>query len=166
MYHSLKEGGLLIITAAGEGRPEHGTSNHHPNASPATNDYYQNITNRMFQEVLNPSMFHTYFLSQRPDTQDIQFYGIKGNFQLYPSPIPIMTRIENLIGSYSETIVEKKKEPDFHHLKSRLKVFWQSAINQYIKSIFKTNCPECNSTNYKDMGIDMWCKSCGHIGNL
>jgi hypothetical protein len=128
MYHSLKEGGLLIITAAGEGRPEHGTSNYHPNASPATNDYYQNITNRMFQEVLNPSMFHTYYLSQRPDTQDIQFYGIKGNLQLYPSPIPIMRRIEGLFDAYSATIVEKKKEPGFRFFKSRWQAFYQSAL--------------------------------------
>ena len=41
---SLAEGGVAIFTAAGWGRPEHGTRQSTPNDSPATLDYYQNIT--------------------------------------------------------------------------------------------------------------------------
>jgi hypothetical protein len=75
MYDNLEEDGLLLITCAGEGREEHGTFESKPEDSPATNDHYQNITNEMFESVLKPSMFQSYFLRQK-DT-DLQFYGIK-----------------------------------------------------------------------------------------
>ena len=44
IYKSLKKGGVAIITAAGYGRPEHGTRRSHPQDSPDTTDYYRNIT--------------------------------------------------------------------------------------------------------------------------
>jgi hypothetical protein len=75
MYYSLVPRGLMIITAAGEGRQEHGTSNHSPADSPATNDYYKNISNEMFAEVLPPELFDVYFLRQI--NCDLQFFGIK-----------------------------------------------------------------------------------------
>jgi hypothetical protein len=75
MYTYLKPGGLLLITCGGDGRPEHGTHNHSPTCSPSTNDWYRNISNEMFQKVLPPSYFKTYFLTQ--NETDLQFYGIK-----------------------------------------------------------------------------------------
>lgn len=77
MYDHTAPGGLIVITAAGEGRDEHGTTKHDPAMSPGTNDYYQNITNEMFGSVLMPDMFDEYFLKQDPRNNDIQFYGIK-----------------------------------------------------------------------------------------
>lgn len=75
MYAKLVSGGLMVITAAGEGRKEHGTHENSPSCSPATNDYYQNITNEMFCNVLPPELFTTYFIRQ--NKTDLQFYGIK-----------------------------------------------------------------------------------------
>jgi hypothetical protein len=75
MYNHLQPGELLIITAAGEGREEHGTHEHHAWCSPGTNDYYKNITNEMFEGCLPPSKFSTYFVRQHQN--DFQFYGIK-----------------------------------------------------------------------------------------
>ena len=77
MYDVLKPGGLLLITAAGPGRPEHGTSASDAWCSPGTVDYYRNISNLMFQEVLVPSMFKEYYLNEHPSNCDLQFYGIK-----------------------------------------------------------------------------------------
>lgn len=75
MYHALKPGGLLLITCAGDGREEHGTTTHAPDMSPGTNDYYKNVSNEMFAEILQPDMFTIYHLEQ--NNTDLQFYGIK-----------------------------------------------------------------------------------------
>lgn len=75
MYHKLKPGGLLIITCGGDGRPEHGTEENTPGASPATHDYYGNVSNKMFSDVLPVTGFRVYHLAQVEG--DLQFYGIK-----------------------------------------------------------------------------------------
>lgn len=75
MYDNLIPGGLMVITCAGEGRAEHGTHDHHAWCSPATNDYYGNVTNEMFSSILKPGMFESYHLRQRKT--DLQFWGIK-----------------------------------------------------------------------------------------
>lgn len=77
MYRLLKSGGLLVLTAGGEGRGEHGTIGHAEWASPFTNGYYRNISNEMFSGVLKPEMFDTYYLKQDREFCDIQFFGVK-----------------------------------------------------------------------------------------
>lgn len=77
MYKSLRKGGLLVITAGGNGRPEHGTTENHGWCSPATNDYYKNVSNEMFVKVLPPELFDTYYISQDRGNNDFNFYGIK-----------------------------------------------------------------------------------------
>lgn len=75
MWSALKPGGLLLITCAGDGRAEHGTKDYSPQDSPATPDYYLNISNEMFSSVLPPGAFTEYYLRQI--NMDLQFYGIK-----------------------------------------------------------------------------------------
>lgn len=75
MYNKLKPGGLIIITCGGDGRPEHGTEDNSPDASPMTNEYYGNLSNKMFSDVYPPFGFRIYHLAQ-VDT-DLQFFGIK-----------------------------------------------------------------------------------------
>lgn len=75
MYDVLRPGGLLIITAGGDGRPEHGTNLHHPSASPETLDYYRNISNEMFESVLGRELFGEYVIRQVDG--DFQFAGVK-----------------------------------------------------------------------------------------
>jgi hypothetical protein len=77
MYSILRVGGLLIITAGGDGRPEHGTHKEQPECSPGTLDYYQNISNDMFMDVLSPDLFKNYYIRQDPRHHDFTFYGIK-----------------------------------------------------------------------------------------
>ena len=75
VYNKLKPGGLLLITCAGDGRAEHGTTNNHPESSPFTNDYYANVSNKMFSAILPADQFSIYHLQQV--NGDLQFYGIK-----------------------------------------------------------------------------------------
>jgi hypothetical protein len=75
MYTSLKGGGLMVITCAGEGRQEHGTDEHEAWCSPDTTDYYKNVTNAMFAAILRPAWFESYHLRQHKT--DLQFYGVK-----------------------------------------------------------------------------------------
>jgi SAM-dependent methyltransferase len=75
MYNILRPGGLLLITAGGEGREEHGTYTHQPFASPGTLDYYENISTQMFRSVLPMDLFENRILRQT--SGDFQFAGIK-----------------------------------------------------------------------------------------
>lgn len=82
MYHSLRRGGLMIMTCAGMGREEHGTNDHHPWCSPGTNDYYENRSVFDIANILPMAhLFQAYHLEQ--NKLDIQFYGIKQTQNTY-----------------------------------------------------------------------------------
>jgi SAM-dependent methyltransferase len=70
-----KTGGLLLFTAAGTGRAEHGTSKANPQDSPLTPDYYCNITVSMILHALHLERFSWYEISYL--NTDIRFAGIK-----------------------------------------------------------------------------------------
>jgi hypothetical protein len=53
MIDHIRSGGLIVITAGGPGRPEHGTHNHDPVSSPDTLDYYGNVTEELFREAVD-----------------------------------------------------------------------------------------------------------------
>ena len=55
MIHLLTDGGILIITCATTGRPEHGTFEFHDWASPGTLGYYKNITHDELTKQLSRS---------------------------------------------------------------------------------------------------------------
>ena len=75
MLHCTKSGGLLLITAAGFGRREHGTTATTPSSSPMTNDYYRNIDVTMLLQGLDLTKFNWYTISYH--NTDIRFAGIK-----------------------------------------------------------------------------------------
>lgn len=75
MFNLTKPGGLILITAAGQGREEHGTHNHHPKDSPLTRDYYRNIDVQMLLLGLDLTKFSWYTISYFKT--DIRFAGIK-----------------------------------------------------------------------------------------
>ena len=50
---SLKSGGFLLLSCATSGRPIHGTSEHRPEDSPATNNYYRNILKSDIEECID-----------------------------------------------------------------------------------------------------------------
>lgn len=75
MVQLLNPGGFMLITAAGPGRPEHGTSKCLPDNSPLTNDYYKNIDMKMLADGLGVTNFCHF--EMRIVADDIQFVGIK-----------------------------------------------------------------------------------------
>jgi hypothetical protein len=74
MSDLLKPGGLMLITAAGFGREEHGTADKHPNDSPLTHDHYQNIYPE-FLRYLRLKEYEMYEISYLKT--DIRFWGKK-----------------------------------------------------------------------------------------
>lgn len=77
MVSLLKPGGLLLITAAHEGRKEHGTHENEPSSSPGTNDYYRNLSIEEFVDNLKPDEFSFFGIEINNDSKDLYFYGIK-----------------------------------------------------------------------------------------
>lgn len=75
MMDLTRSGGLLLITAAGTRRPEHGTAVAHPGDSPATHGYYKNITVEMLASAIDLEEFEWFEISY--DSTDIRFAGIK-----------------------------------------------------------------------------------------
>ena len=80
MHRMTRTLGLVIMTCATTGRPEHGTTRTTPQDSPLTIglgwDYYKNLTEQDFKDNFDlNTMFTDYqFLSQGTD---LYFYGVK-----------------------------------------------------------------------------------------
>ena len=78
MYDLTAPRGMLLMTCAGPERAEHGTTKHDPASSPATNDWYHNLTTADIEMVFDLRKdFRTHCLWYRRDQQDLQFCGIK-----------------------------------------------------------------------------------------
>lgn len=77
MYNLLAQGGLLLITAAGKNRAEHGTTRTTPEASPHTTDYYKNITIPMLQQALKPHWQQVVLCTEFNQGKDIGLVLIK-----------------------------------------------------------------------------------------
>lgn len=77
MYNHLLPKGLLLFTAAGHGRAEHGTSKIEADASPFTNNYYKNITIEMLACSNLEELFSTVCIEYNKTSHDIYFCGIK-----------------------------------------------------------------------------------------
>jgi SAM-dependent methyltransferase len=79
----LKSNGIFLFTCATIGRPEHGTKRTTPNDSPFTSnleyDYYRNLSEEDFREVINfDDVFSEYnFETRLTWPQDLYFWGIK-----------------------------------------------------------------------------------------
>ena len=77
MYHSVKPGGLFILTCAGPNRQEHGTHTHSPQDSKFTLDHYKNISVKMFDSVLPAIFFDEHELGYARGEADLYFWGIR-----------------------------------------------------------------------------------------
>ncbi|MDX1604483.1 MAG: methyltransferase domain-containing protein [Salinimicrobium sediminis] len=78
MIQHLEPGGLMIITCATDGRKEHGTRRTTRRDSPATLDYYHNIGEQEFEEVMQrEENFEMSVLEVDTTRGDLYFYGIK-----------------------------------------------------------------------------------------
>lgn len=77
MYHLVKPGGLLLITCATTGRPEHGTKATSEADSPFTTDYYRNIDWEDLRKAIDGLPFFDSSVQIYNDPADLHFYGIK-----------------------------------------------------------------------------------------
>ena len=86
MLSLLKSKGLLILTCATTGRPEHGTRRSDPFTSPFTSkidewkDYYKNLTIEDVASIIKPKKnFSQYYENQTTKLPwcDYQFWGVK-----------------------------------------------------------------------------------------
>ncbi|NTV70738.1 MAG: class I SAM-dependent methyltransferase [Azonexaceae bacterium] len=82
MIRLCRPGGLVVITCATTGRPEHGTTRTTADDSPLTTDagweYYKNLTKDDFLEQLSlDSNFSAHFISINWASYDLIFFGIK-----------------------------------------------------------------------------------------
>ena len=82
MIRMTKPGGLVFMTCATTGRPEHGTTRTSPADSPLTIgigwDYYKNLTEQDFREHIDiDSIFSDYKFEVGAPHLDLYFYGVK-----------------------------------------------------------------------------------------
>jgi SAM-dependent methyltransferase len=82
MYRMTAASGLVVVTCASRGRPEHGTTRTTPNRSPGTQtigwDYYRNLNRSDFERNFDLSaMFERFEFFYIPVSQDLYFVGWK-----------------------------------------------------------------------------------------
>ncbi len=87
MLRLVRNGGLIVMTCATTGRPEHGTARSDAGSSPLTVakgwDYYQNLTEDDFWEVWDfDEMFSSYSFSTNNRSHDLYFWGIRERLSL------------------------------------------------------------------------------------
>ena len=73
----LKGGGLLVMTMASYGRPEHGTHDSAPFASPHTLNYYGNVCLKDVVHLCEWEQHFFPFAFEYGGMSDLYFYGIK-----------------------------------------------------------------------------------------
>lgn len=81
MIRMCKQNGLVIFTCATTGRPEHGTVNNDPKASPLTIqkgwNYYKNLTEQDFDKFDLGKKFTEFQFFRNYIHHDLYFYGFK-----------------------------------------------------------------------------------------
>jgi SAM-dependent methyltransferase len=78
MYDMTRPGGLMVMTCAGDGREEHGTTRTTPGNSPHTTDYYRNLDPEDFKPLLKGMKFEQKEWSgEGHPVCDTYFWGIK-----------------------------------------------------------------------------------------
>ena len=83
MYRMCKSEGMILLTCASTGRPEHGTKKTNPDRSLTSNyrgweDYYQNLTEDDFLNNFKiKDMFKIFKFKYNPISCDLYFFGIK-----------------------------------------------------------------------------------------
>ena len=82
MYRMTKPGGMVVVTCATLGRPEHGTRRTAPEFSPGTQfaglDYYKNLDRSDFEAQMDlRAMFSEHLFFTMPTSFDLYFIGWK-----------------------------------------------------------------------------------------
>lgn len=77
MHYCTKDGGLIVMSCATDGRPEHGTHGANPFDAPFTNDYYRNLNVNDFSVAFQlDKMFSDWHFSINHASHDLYFWGV------------------------------------------------------------------------------------------
>jgi len=116
MSRMTKDDGLLIFSAAGIGRREHGTprSDQQFSAPLLTNDrhYYRNLNSRRIRLVVNDDNFPKYFIFRNWRIRDIYFVAIKN-----PSP-NTLNRLDILAKEIEKFIKDENRKLFYDFVKN------------------------------------------------
>jgi len=78
MHRMTKVGGLIFMSCATTGRPEHGTRSTTPADAPHCGDYYRNLTIEDFTSAFPiGDMFDEFHFGTSEETCDLYFFGVK-----------------------------------------------------------------------------------------
>jgi SAM-dependent methyltransferase len=81
MFRLCRPGGLVLMTCATTGRPEHGTTRTEPQSSPLTVSlgwtYYKNLTEKDFRRTFDFTQFEAHEFFTKWNHFDLLFVGIK-----------------------------------------------------------------------------------------
>lgn len=91
MIRMCKPGGLVVMTCATTGRPEHGTTRTEPESSPLTVglgwNYYRNLREKDFRSKVDLSVLPRHRFWTRWNHFDLLFVGIKNSVDAAPGPL-------------------------------------------------------------------------------
>lgn len=81
MHRMTRDGGLIVMTCASEGRPEHGTTRSDVGSSPLTvansQEYYRNLNEVDFRNEFHlDTMFKSFSFEYEPYAFDLYFKGV------------------------------------------------------------------------------------------
>jgi SAM-dependent methyltransferase len=103
MVRLCRPGGLVVMTCATTGRPEHGTRRTSPQNSPLTTqigwDYYRNLTARDFRRLSLDTTFSKYQFWSNWTTFDLMFCGIRTGAPAPAEWHALVRRLDLAIGS-------------------------------------------------------------------
>lgn len=78
MHRMAKRNGIIFITCATTGRPEHGTPRTSPADAPFCGEYYKNLTEADFKDNFDlDNMFSSFKFAVGHETHDLYFCGFK-----------------------------------------------------------------------------------------
>lgn len=149
MFENLKPGGLMIVTCAGPKRPEHGTKATEMYSSPATPDYYRNISDEDFMSLLPMDLWSDAELRYGRDGEDLYFYGVKVSLLKADGGIPSSFRRDPLT---HQAIVNSVRlasgvEPDMSSLTVTAEI---STKDRYVTTLPLTIASILNQTQLPD----------------
>ncbi len=105
MVRVCKPGGLIMMTCATTGRPEHGTSRSRPTNSPLTINqgwnYYKNLNDKDFEKALKlGDMFEHYQFWTNWSSYDLCFCGLKKSAGQAGVTLPRWNKLIGKVGEY------------------------------------------------------------------
>ncbi len=103
MIRMTRPGGLVVMSCATLGRPEHGTARSEPNSSPLTVEkgwnYYRNLTRRDLERAVDLDKLATWETACNWDSYDLYLLGIKA-----PAALEMADKVASIFDIYHKQL--------------------------------------------------------------